>query len=450
MAEFGTLQLSVFVFLFVAALMSGFPVAYVLAGVGTLFSIIGAVLAGTQFAQSDLDLGFIQLTVSRVFGIMSNYSLVSVPMFVYMGTLLDRSGIGNELLLMANRVLRNVPGGLAVAVILVGTILAASTGVTAASIIMLGSLAIPTMLRERYDPGLSAGTVCVAGGLGSIIPPSIMLIVMADQMAISVGDLFFASFLPGLLLSFLYIVLVMGYGLFRPSLIPTNPSREDAPIGAGELVRTLFAPLLLIVAVLGSIFIGVASPTEAGGVGALGALALTLMRGRLSWSTFVEASRQTARTTTIIMAILIGATCFAVIMRGLEGDAIIQSTVLLISSDPGVVVLSLLAFVFVLGFLLDWIEICLIVLPLALPIISSLQIDPVWFTVLIALTLQTSLITPPVGFSLFYVRGVAPDSITTAAIYRGIMPFVIIQLFCILIVYFVPNIATYLPSVVYK
>lgn len=435
---------------FLVWLFAGFPVGFALAGAGTLFAVLGTGLAWAGFPVLDVDVGYINLTVARVFAIMSNFSLVAVPMFIYMGAILDKSGVGEELLAITNKLLRRVPGGLAVAVIAVGTILAASTGVAAASIIMLGTIAIPAMLRNRYDGGLAAGTICVAGGLGSIIPPSIMLVIMADQMGVSVGDLFVGALVPGIVLSVLYMSFVVVTGLLRPSLVPTeHRSGQTARVSAGEIVRGLAAPVLLMLVVLGSIFAGIASPTEAGGMGAFGALLVTLLNGRLSISTFVAAALQAARTTSVIFVILIGATCFAVVLRGLGGDEVIQSALLSVSSSPETVVLVILSMIFLLGFLLDWIEISLILLPLSLPIIVGLGIDPVWFTILVALTLQTSFITPPVGFSLFYVRSVMPPEITTSQLYGGIIPFVALQLACTAAVYLQPQLVTYLPKVVY-
>ncbi|MEC9267930.1 MAG: TRAP transporter large permease subunit [Pseudomonadota bacterium] len=450
--EYETVFVLTYAALFVALLLTGFPIAYVLAGTAMLFAVLGTVLDWLGIWIVDVEVGYIGLTVSRVFGLMSNFSLVAVPMFVYMGAILDSSGIGEDLLGVANRLLRRVPGGLAIAVVAVGTVLAASTGIAAASILMLGAIAIPTLLRKGYHGGLSAGTVCVAGGLGSIIPPSIMLVIMADQMAVSVGDLFVGSLIPGLFLAGLYTLFLLLTGLVRPQLVPTEGRRDDMrepPLTAGEVLRGFGAPMSLIFVVLGSIFMGVASPTEAGGMGAFGALVLSFLRGRLSMETLRQANRQTARTTSVIFAILIGATCFSLLMRGFGGDDVIQSAVLTVSDEAAYIVLFILMVVFLLGFLLDWIEISLILLPLSLPIVTMLDINPVWFTVLVAMTLQTSFITPPVGFSLFYVRDVVPPSVTTLQIYRGIVPYVFIQLLAIAVVFLFPTLVTGLPALIY-
>ncbi len=450
--EYETVFVLTYAALFVALLLTGFPIAYVLAGTAMLFAVLGTVLDWLGIWIVDVEVGYIGLTVSRVFGLMSNFSLVAVPMFVYMGAILDSSGIGEDLLGVANRLLRRVPGGLAIAVVAVGTVLAASTGIAAASILMLGAIAIPTLLRKGYDGGLSAGTVCVAGGLGSIIPPSIMLVIMADQMAVSVGDLFVGSLIPGLFLAGLYTLFLLLAGLVRPQLVPTEGRRDDMrepPLTAGEVLRGFGAPMSLIFVVLGSIFMGVASPTEAGGMGAFGALVLSFLKGRLSMETLRQANRQTARTTSVIFAILIGATCFSLLMRGFGGDDVIQSAVLTVSDEAAYIVLFILMVVFLLGFLLDWIEISLILLPLSLPIVTMLDINPVWFTVLVAMTLQTSFITPPVGFSLFYVRDVVPPSVTTLQIYRGIVPYVFIQLLAIAVVFLFPTLVTGLPALIY-
>jgi tripartite ATP-independent transporter DctM subunit len=437
---------------FIALLATGYPVAFVLAGVGMLFAITGEVLNHWGI-DVDADLGYLGLVIDRIYGTMSSYGLVPLPLFIFMGHMLDKSGIAAELLRALQRLLGRVAGGLALAVTLIGVILAASTGIIGASVVLLGTLALPAMLEDRYQPEFAVGVVASAGCLGILIPPSIMLVLMADQMQLSVGDLFLGAVFPGLVLAGLSALYIGGVTLLRPHLAPAPPpSRrgdESAVRAAITIARTLLAPLALIVAVLGSIFFGLASPSEAAGVGAGGAALLALAKRKLDIATLREVSRATARTTSFIFAIFLGATCFSVVLRGLGGDEVIESAITALPLGPTGIVVLLMGLVFLLGFFLDWIEITLIVLPLVEPIAVSLGVDTLWFTILMAMCLQTSFLTPPVGFALFYLKGVAPAEIELGHLYRGIAPFVGLQLLGVALLFAWPRLATWLPSVAY-
>lgn len=437
---------------FVALLLTGYPVAFVLAGVGMIFALGGELL--NHFGVDvDADLGYLGLVVDRIYGTMSSYGLVPLPLFIFMGHMLDKSGIAGELLRALQTLFGRIAGGLALAVTLLGVVLAASTGIIGASVALLGTLALPAMLDDGYQPELAVGVVASAGCLGILIPPSIMLVLMADQMQLSVGDLFLAAVFPGLLLAGLYVLYVAGFALLRPDLAPSLPrAQRGAESGLGlaaEICRTLLPPLLLILAVLGSIFLGVASPSEAAGVGAGGAILLAALKRRLDVETLREVSRATARTTSFIFAIFLGATCFSVVLRGLGGDEVIEAAITALPLGPTGTVILLMGLIFLLGFFLDWIEITLIVLPLVEPIASSLGIDRLWFTILAATCLQTSFLTPPVGFALFYLKGVAPPEIELRHLYRGIVPFVALQLVGLAALFLWPELVTWLPSVAY-
>jgi len=348
-------------------------------------------------------------------------------------------------------VLGRLPGGLALAVTLLGVVLAASTGIIGASVALLGTLALPAMLREGYRPELAAGTVAAAGCLGILIPPSIMLVLMSEPMQLSVGDLFLGAVGPGLLLSALYLVGLTALCLLRPTWAPARA--RSGPVGAGawlRVARALLPPLGLVGAVLGSIFLGIVSPSEAAGVGAVGAPLLALLRRRLDRRVLHRVSLATARTTSFIFAIFLGASCFSLVLRGLGGDEVIAAGLAGLPFGPTGVVACILALVFVLGFFLDWIEITLIVLPLVEPVLGRLGIDPLWFTVLVAVCLQTSFLTPPVGFALFYLKGVAPPEIRLGHLYRGVAPFVALQLLGLAVVLAWPELVTLLPAAAWR
>jgi len=432
---------------FLALLFTGYPVAWVLAGVGVWFALLGEALNAGGLPV-DADLTTLSLVVDRIYGTMSNYGLVPLPLFIFMGHMLDHSGIAGELLRAMQSALGRISGGLAIAVTLLGVVLAASTGIIGASVALLGTLALPAMLEDGYQPELAVGTVAAAGCLGILIPPSIMLVLMSEPMQLSVGDLFLGAVFPGLLLAGLYLAYLVAVCTMRPQLAPAHaaPMERDAVAG---VLRALLPPLALIGAVLGSIFFGIVSPSEAAGVGAVGATLLAAAKGRLGLATLRESSRATARTTSFIFAIFLGATCFSVVLRGLGGDEVIANAITALPFGPTGIVLCLLALVFALGFFLDWIEITLIVLPLVEPITTTLGIDKLWFTVLVAVCLQTSFLTPPVGFALFYLKGVAPEGIELPHLYRGVVPFVGLQLAGLAALLFWPEIVTWLPDVAY-
>ncbi len=434
---------------FISVIFTGIPVAWALAGVSILFSFIA--ILGFEWLNWDTyfltDMRIFGVIVQRIWGQMSNWILVALPMFIFMGLMLERSGITEKLMENFIKLFGRYRGGLALGVVLIGILLAASTGIVGASVVLLAMLSMPIMLKEGYNKGFASGVVCSAGTLGILIPPSIMLIIMADLMSVSVGNLFIGALIPGLMLGGFYIVyLVIAAALFRK----LAPAPTDLPPVTGRLVYdTLLAvlpPLLLILAVLGSIFGGIATPTEASGVGALGATLLAAANGRLSWSVLREVGRLTTLTTAFIFGIFLGATMFAVVMRQLGGDEFIGNSLLALPFGPSGIVLTILLLAFLAGFFLDWLEISLIMLPLVSPVVVSLGFDQYWFLVLFAVVLQTSFLTPPVGFSLFYLKGVAPKEVTIGDIYRGVIPFVLLQVLAALLVFQFPAIVLWLPS----
>ena len=379
-----------------------------------------------------------------------------MPLFVFMGLVLEKSGIAQRLLRSLASLLGQLPGGYAFAVTIIGIVMAASTGIIGASVVLMGVLALPVMMESRYDPRLATGVIAATGTLGILIPPSIMLVVLGDTMRLSVGDLFAAALLPGLMLGGLYIAWLVAVAIFRPQAMPPLPRGAQVGLGRALLgvARDLVAPLLLIVAVLGSIIAGVATPTEAAALGALGAFLLALLERELDWRQFVEVLRETTRTTAMIMFVMIGATVFSVIFRRLGGDTMIADA--LGVSDGGAnpywVLFVIMAFVFVLGMFLDWVEITFIVIPIITPIIGALDFGMpkeqvlLWFAILFAVNLQTSFLTPPFGYALFYIRGIAPPEIGTRIIYQGIVPFVLIQVLALILTIFFPQLALWLPE----
>jgi tripartite ATP-independent transporter DctM subunit len=391
-----------------------------------------------------------RIIVQRIYATMENAVLVALPMFVFMGLMLDQSGLAEKLMRSFAETLGRVGGGLAMAVVLIGILLAASTGIVGASVVLLATISLPIMLEAGYDRRLAAGVVAASGTLGILIPPSIMLIIMADQLSLSVGELFMGAIVPGLLLGFAYLAYVILAVAIRPGLAPKP--KNVTPFSGRLILDTVIAvlpPLALILAVLGSIFFGIATPTEASGIGAFGATLLALLNRRLNLHVLWSVAVRTTLTTAFIFGIFIGATAFALVMRGLGGDQMIERALEAIPFGNTGVVLTVLFFAFLAGFFLDWLEITLIFLPLVGPVIVALGFDPIWFVVVFAVALQTSFLTPPVGFSLFYLKGAAPPEITTRDVYRGIIPFVIIQLSVVFLMVFVPALVTWLPTLVY-
>ncbi|MAI26938.1 MAG: TRAP transporter large permease subunit [Myxococcota bacterium] len=437
--------------LFIGLIFTGFPVAWVLGGLAVLFTAIAIVFERDLGLYTGVDWSYTSLLVERIWSIMDNWVLVALPMFILMGLLLDRSGIAGELMRNIARLFGRVRGGLAITVALIGILLAATTGIIGASVVLLALLGLPPMLKTGYNPALATGTVCAVGTLGILIPPSIMLVLMADRLAMSVGDLFLGAFIPGALLGGLYVLYILGYAILKPESAPVP---DDAPpVDRTIILDALGASLpaaALILAVLGSIFFGIATPTEAAGVGAFGALLLALVKRQLSGQTLREVLQETTRTTGYIFAIFLGATAFSLVLRGLGGDHLIHEALLGMELGPYGTLLLILLFTFLLGFVLDWIEITLIVLPLVAPVVVNLGFDLVWFTVLFAVCLQTSFLTPPVGFAIFYLKGVAPPEINTPIIYRGVAPFVLLQILGGGLILAWPALVTWLPSMAYS
>ncbi len=443
-------------------LLLGYPVAFSLAGTALLFAWVGGL-------TGHFDAVFLQALPNRLYGIMTNQTLIAVPLFVFMGVMLERSRVAENLLDTMASLFGALRGGLGISVTLVGMLLAASTGIVGATVVTMGLLSLPTMLRRNYDPALAAGSICAAGTLGQIIPPSIVLVLLGDVLSsayqqaqldmgifspdtVSVGDLFIGALIPGLLLVALYILYQTGVAFFRPGAAPAIPVEEreqDRAALWGRVIRVLLPPLLLIVAVLGSILAGFATPTEAASVGAMGAMLLAALQGELNLATLREVMRNTTRVTSMVFLIFIGAAIFSLVFRGFEGDELVTE---LLSDLPGGVfsaVLIVMLIMFLLGFILDFIEITFVVVPIVGPILLAMGLDPVWLGVMIAINLQTSFLTPPFGFALFYLRGVAPPGITTGQIYRGVAPFIVIQLLMLGLLAWQPWLATWLPGMVY-
>ena len=441
----------------------GFPVAFTLSGVALLAALLGN-------AFNIFELVFVAALPNRMYGIMTNDLLIAVPLFIFMGVMLERSKLAEELLETIALLLSGVRAGLGIAVTLVGGLLAASTGIVGATVVTMGLLSLPTMLKRGYAATVACGSICAAGTLGQIIPPSIVLILLGDQISaayqqaqlakgnfapepVSVADLFVGALLPGLGLVLLYIIWQFVYATIYPEKMPSIPAEERAKIRRGEMmgrvVRVLLPPLFLIVLVLGSILVGLATPTEAAGVGAMGAMLLAATRGQLTRKNLTHVMQTTAKITAMVFVILIGAQLFSLVFRGFGGDDMVAE---LLESLPGGVFTAMfltMALIFFLGFFLDFIEICFVVIPIVGPAILAMDVNPVWFAIMIAVNVQTSFLTPPFGFSLFYLRGVAPPEVTTMDIYRGVVPFVFIQLGMLCILALIPELATWLPKVVY-
>jgi len=416
-------------------LMLGYPVAFTLGAVAILFGVFG------------LGVEFLDLLPLRIWGVMTNFTLLAVPLFVFMGVILEKSGLAEDLLETMGRLFGRRRGGLAVAIVLVGGLLAATTGVVGATVVTMGVLALPTLLRNGYAPELATGTIAAAGTLGQLIPPSVVLILLGDVMGVPVGRLFMGAAVPGLLLIALFVAYVFGYAALRPAAAPAQAAAgADAGALAQQVLRSLLPPLVLVMAVLGSIFFGVASPTESAAVGALGAMVLAATHRRLTLANLVEAARSTTRLTSMVFLILIGATAFGLVFRGLGGDVLVTE---LFGSLPGGAwgfLLVAMLVIFLLGFFLDFLEICFIVVPILTPIAAGLGVDLLWFAVLIAVNLQASFLTPPFGFSLFYLKAVAPPGVSIGHIYRGVVPYIFIQLLALLLVATVPALTTWLPD----
>lgn len=452
------MAIGLFICVFVL-LLSGYPVAFTLAGTALLFAGIGSYL--------DLfDTVFLEALPNRLFGIMMNQVLLAVPLFIFMGVMLERSRIAENLLETMAQLFGSLRGGIGISVTLVGMLLAASTGIVGATVVTMGLLSLPTMLKRGYDPALACGTICASGTLGQIIPPSIVLVLLGDVLSsayqqaqldmgifspetLSVGDLFVGAIVPGMLLVALYILYLIVVSWLKPAAMPAMP--EDTRTHKSELRKQvlveLVPPLLLIFLVLGSIIAGIATPTEAAALGAMGAMLLAYYRKQLNLHILQQVMQETTRVSSMVFMILIGASVFSLVFRGFEGDELVQS---FLSDLPGGVYGALflvMLVMFLLGFVLDFIEITFVVIPIVGPVLLAMGIDPVWLGILIAINLQTSFLTPPFGFSLFYLRGVAPASISTLDIYKGVMPFILIQIAVMAMLVIWPALATWLPRV---
>lgn len=437
-------------------LLLGFPVAFTLGGVALLF-------AGLGIALGVFDPSFLQAFPNRVFGIMGNETLLAVPLFVFMGVMLQRSKMAEDLLESVAAQFGRARGGLVFAVLLVGALLAASTGIVGATVVTLGLIALPTMLRHGYCPRLASGAVCASGTLGQIIPPSVVLVLLGDQLgsayqqaqlklgnfapeSVSVGDLFAGAILPGLMLVTLYLVYVAWVAWRQPQRAPAlDPAAlpQRSPI---QLLMAVLPLLLLIVCVLGSILFGYATPTEAAGVGAVGASLLALLRGQLDFDCLRQVSRESVLITAMVFAILVGAALFALVFRGFGGDDLVHALLTGLPGGKWGAIVAVMLLMFVLGFVLDFIEIVFVVVPIVAPVLFLLGVDPVWLGVMMAINLQTSFLTPPFGFALFYLRGAVPDALATSDLYRGVLPFIGLQLLMLLLLALWPALATWLPG----
>ncbi len=435
-------------------LLAGFPVAFSLAGTALIFAGIGVY-------SGELNPVFLKTAFNRMFGLMQNQTLIAVPLFVFMGAMLEKSNIAEKLLKGMASVLSGAPGGLAISVVIVGALLAASTGIVGATVVTMGLLSLPVMLKSGYSPSLSTGVICASGTLGQIIPPSIVLVLLGDVIIsanrdartgadpISVGDLFAGAMLPGLLLVALYILFIFIYAKIKPEAIPSIKKKENTNSKKFEW-DSLVLPLILILTVLGAILGGVATPSEAAALGALGAILLAFYYREFSFSRLKEVARTTTKTSSMVFMILLGASVFSLVFRAFGGDDSIRE---LLSNLPGGVLTAMLlvmSFMFLLGFILDFIEIIFIIVPLTAPTLLAMGVDPIWLGVMIAVNLQTSFLTPPFGFALFYLRGVAPETVKTQQIYRGVMPFIGIQLLVLIVLAIWPEIVTWLPSIIYR
>jgi len=443
----------------IAVLLAGFPVAFSLGGTALIFAVAG-VLGGS------FEPAFLAGLPSRIFGIMVNDTLVAVPLFVFMGITLERARIAEDLLETLSSLFGTLRGGLGISVTVVGMLLAASTGIVGATVVTMGLLSLPTMLKRGYSAEISAGTICASGTLGQIIPPSIILVMLGDVLSsayqqaqlsqgnfspktISVGDLFAGALIPGLLLVMLYIAYLGFIAFIRPAAMPAHSDGSEGRASIGKVLRALFAPLFLIFAVLGSILNGLATPTEAAGVGAIGAMLIALARRSLNLSRLQEIMRGTLRVSSMVFMILIGASIFSLVFRGFGGDDGVREVLHALPGGVFAAVLLVMVVMFLLGFVLDFIEITFVVVPIVGPVLLAMGLDPVWLGIMIAINLQTSFLTPPFGFALFYLRGVAPASVSTRQIYRGVVPFIAIQILALVVLAIFPGLVTWLPGKLY-
>ncbi len=441
-----------------AVLMLGYPVAFSLAGTALIFAGIGSVLGA-------FDASLLNALPSRLYGIMTNQTLLAVPMFVFMGVMLEKSKVAEQLLVSLTKAMGGLPAGMGIAVTLVGALMAASTGIVGATVVTMGLLALPSMMKQGYNSSYATGVIAATGTLGQIIPPSIALVLLGDVLSssyqqaqlaqgifspetISVGDLFAAAIVPGFVLVGLYLLYSLGVGLFKPDWTPKAAKADKVPLK--EILGSLIPPLFLIVIVLGSILRGVATPTEAAGIGAFGATVIALVKRKLSLEVLKAVMQSTLSVTSMVFMILIGASIFSLVFRGFGGEELVH---VMFQNMPGGTfgaLLIVMAVIFLLGFILDFIEITFVVVPLVAPVLFMMGVDPIWLGIMIAINLQTSFLTPPFGFALFYLRGVTPKSIPTAAIYKGVLPFILMQILMLVALAIWPELATTLPKYIYS
>jgi tripartite ATP-independent transporter DctM subunit len=421
------------------ALMVGFPVTFTMMGTSFLFGLIG------------LSPGFFDLLPLRMWGIMNNTMLMAVPLFIFMGLSLERSGLARELLETMQTLFRNIRGGLAISVVVVGALLGASTGIVGATVVTMGLMSLPTMLGHRYSNAFAAGTVAASGTLGQIIPPSLVLLLLGPVMEVPIGDMFIGALLPGLILVLCYCLFIWLASFMGRSHVPAAHEERVAfdPAFIRRILKALVPPLFLILAVLGTIFAGIATPTESGAMGAVGAVLLTAFNGKLSCALLHEVAKETIKMTCMVFIIIMGATCFALVFRGLGGDDLLREFIDSLHLEGWQLVTMVMLFIFILGFFLDFIEITYIHIPIIAPIVVDYGYDPLWFGIMFAVNLQTSFMTPPFGPSLFYLKGVSPPGVRTMDLYKGIIPFVVLQLIVLVIIALWPSLVTQLPKLVY-
>lgn len=431
----------------VIGIFSGYPVAFLLAGLSVLFMWLG-----------DIPMAAFSLVTSRVFGaVLENWILAAIPLFIFMGAMLEKSKIADNLLLELEAVFGGKPGSLGFAVVIIGIVMAASTGIIGASVVLMGTLALPLMLKQGYNKSVAIGTILGSGTLGILIPPSIMLVVFGDVMQIPIGDLFAGALIPGLLLGALYFLYIIITAIVSPHKVPASPKRSDAELGGLilRLLKNLIVPGVLISSVLVSIVVGVATPTEGAAIGAFGAMALAFLTGKLSWPVLKDSLKDTCLTSAMILVLAVGATAFSLIFKRIGGQSMIEDATSMLGTNPYMVVLAIMILIFILGFFLEWIEISFLVLPMFAPIVAGLDFGDafansnevqVWFAVLVAVNLQTSFLTPPFGYALFYLKGIAIPGITTGDIYRGVTPIIMLQLLGLLLVALFPALALWLPG----
>ena len=427
--------LSFFVLLFI-----GIPVAIALASAGLFFGYLG------------FGMTLFNLLPQRIFGLMENYTLMAIPLFVFIGVMLERSKIADEMLDVIGHAMGGLRGGMGLAIILVGVLMGASTGIVGATVVTLGLLTLPVFLRRGYSKSLACGTICASGTLGQIIPPSLVLILLSDILGQGLGTLFAAAMIPGLLLAAIYVVYLLMVGWLRPDMAPAIPADERAQVSRLQLfvkvIKVVVPPILLIIAVLGSIIGGIAAPTEAASVGALGSILVALIARKLSWQVLTDTVRNTLRISAMVFFILICAQSFSLAFRGLDGDELVLQLFELVPGGPTADIIFMLFLLFILGFFLEWIEISYIVLPLFLPILNTTGADMVWIAILVCLVLQTSFLTPPVGWALFFLKGVAPPEVSSRDIYVGVIPYVLLQVVAVVLLFQFPAIATWLPKAI--